>query len=149
MKKVKKEINQKENYAEIVIDSKIYSLDTVYAATYAFLDKAYIILDGDPKGEIIIKLKGKKDLNKKELEAVAGEFFNELINSGLRLQIAESNKKTKEYIMSAALIGASAEVQDRIRKNNENDSEKDSHDDDPLGIASSWEDKYGKEDNKK
>ena len=148
MKNFKKEINLEKNYVELTIDSNIYSLETVYAATYAFLDKAYVILDGDPEEEIIIKLKAKKDKNKEELERVAGEFLNELINSGLRLKIAKRNKKTKEYIMSAALIGASAEVQEKIKKNNDSEDD-DSHNDDPLGIAQSWEEAYGEEDNKK
>ena len=148
MKNFKKEINLEKNYVEITIDSNIYSLETVYAATYAFLDKAYVILDGDPEEEIIIKLKAKKDKDKEELERVAGEFLNELINSGLRLKIAKRNKKTKEYIMSAALIGASAEVQEKIKKNNDSEDD-DSHNDDPLGIAQSWEETYGEEDNKK
>ena len=50
--------------------------------------------------------------------------------------------------MSAALIGASAEVQEKIKKNNDSEND-DSHNDDPLGIAQSWEETYGEEDNKK
>ena len=32
-------------YAKITVNPKIYSLQTIFAAAYVFLDKAYILLD--------------------------------------------------------------------------------------------------------
>ena len=45
------------------INPKLYSLETVYSAAYVFLDRAYILLDGDPKEKIVVKLKPKKEEN--------------------------------------------------------------------------------------
>jgi len=146
MNKFKKKIDPQENSVKLVLSPDVYSLETVYTATYSFLDKVYIVLDGDPEKEIIVNLKGKQEFNEDQLEVVAGEFLNELINSGLRLSIAKKNRKTKEYIMSAALIGASSEVQERIQKKNKEEDEDEKHNEDPLGIAQTWEDKYDKQD---
>ena len=59
------------------INPKLYALETVYSAAYVFLDRAYILLDGDPEKEILVKLKPKQ---KEDLDKLGGEFFNELIN---------------------------------------------------------------------
>ena len=47
----------KKGFVILTVNPKIYPLETVYSAAYTFLDKAYILLDGDPKKEIIVKLK--------------------------------------------------------------------------------------------
>ena len=52
------------------INAKIYALETIYSAAYVFLDRAYILLDGDPENEVIIELKPKAEEN---LEKLGGE----------------------------------------------------------------------------
>ncbi len=149
MEKEKIKIKEKENYTLILVDSKLYSLDSVYDAAYNFLDKAYVLLDGDPEKIIEVRLKGKEKLSKKDLRNLANEFFNELINTGIRARISEDNKKIKEYIVSAALIGASKDLQEQIKKEKQGVSldsleEEENWDEDPLGIATPWEEKYKK-----
>ena len=151
MEKEKIKIKEKENCALVLVDSNLYSLDSVYDAAYNFLDKAYVFLDGDPEKIIEIRLKGKEKLSKKDLRNLANEFFNELINTGIRARISEDNKKIKEYIVSVALIGASKDLQEQIKKEKQGVSldslgEEESWDEDPLGIATPWEEKYKKND---
>ena len=137
MAKIK--INKKENKIVVYVDPKFYPLEAVYGAVYVFLDKAYVYLDGDPKKEIFVHLKGKKKLNKKEMEDLRGEFFNELLNYSLHHQIAKRNRRIREYIVGAALLGASSENLEETIKSKEQDWQKD-----PLGIAVPWEERYGK-----
>lgn len=142
MPKVK--VNKKENKVIIFVNPKLYPLEAVYGTAYAFLDRAYVYLEGDPKKEICVHLKGKKKLNKKEMEDLRGEFFNELLSYSLHHQIAKRNRKIREYIVGAALLGASGENLEEITESKEQDWQKD-----PLGIAVPWEEKYAKKKKKR
>ncbi len=146
MSKTKNNIIVKENSVIISVDVNFYALDLIYSAAYNFLDNAYVFLDGDPKNIIEVTLKGKENLAEKELKELAGEFFNELINVGVRDNISKNNKMIREYIVSAALIGASKELQEKIEKKSkeiENEkTDKDEWKDDPLGIGLTWEEQY-------
>ena len=74
------------------INAKIYALETVYSAAYVFLDRAYVLLDGNPEGIIIVKLQPKKE---EDLKKLGGDFLNELINvadqNGFKLSLEELN----------------------------------------------------------
>jgi len=86
---------------ELVINPKVYSLDVVYSAAYVFLDKAYVLLDGDPKKKIIVKLKAKK---KADLEKLGLEFMNELVNYADYSKRAEKTRALREFILKRALL---------------------------------------------
>ena len=137
-------INKLENKIIVSVDPKIYPLESIYGAVYVFLDRAYIFLDGDPKKEIHIHLKGKRKLKNKEKKNLKDEFLNELLNCSLRYQISKNNRKIREYIVGAALIGMSEEIIEEPTKLEKKEWEKD-----PLGIAIPWEEKYAKTSNVK
>lgn len=150
MEEVKIEIKEDEEAAYALVDSRIYSLEAVYDAAYNFLDKAYILLEGDPEDVIKVRLKSKEDSNEETLEKLANEFFNELINTGLRREISQKNQNIREYMVSAALIGASQELQEKIEEESQDMDDDDNEptwNDDPLGIAQTWEERNDEEDN--
>lgn len=96
------QIEIKDNTAILAINPKLYALETIYSASYVFLDKVYILLEGDPQKEIIVKIKPKKtgqDLNK-----LALEFFNELINYSDYKKRSEKTKEIREMILQRAII---------------------------------------------
>jgi len=148
------------------INPDIYPLRVVYSCAYVFLDKAYIFLDGDPRKEILIRIKAK---NGKGAHTIAEEFLNELLSASLRYQISRENKKLRERIVGAALISVSrAPLQpldksashspDRLNrhaamnwghvKNIRNYGQRQTKEEkieDPLGIAIPWEEKHGKD----
>ncbi len=128
-------LTQKKDFIKITIDSKLYPLEAIYGASYAFLDKVYIRLSGDPKGKIIVQIKNKTGNSPKKLKNLADDFTNELINYGLRFQISKNNKKIREYIVGTALLSALGEMSE--------EEEKEDWQKDALGIAVPWEDKYG------
>jgi len=124
---------------EIKLNSKIYPLEAILNACYTFIDRAYIFLDTDRKKEIIkVSFKGKNKISEKKLEALKGEFMNELLQSALRYKISKNNKKIREYIIGRALYSA-LPTSDLVTAN-----EKLDYIEDPLGIAIPWEEKYGK-----
>ena len=76
-----------------------------------------------------------------ELEAWVGGFANELLACAYRHRLAKENRATVEAVTTAALAGALGppsldELEDFDFSNEAFE--------DPLGIAQSWEDKYGK-----
>ncbi len=89
----------------ISVDSKIYPLEAVHAAAYTFTDRAYVKISVKSSRMIKVTLagKGKGGLNPAGLE---GEFMNELLHHALRLKIAASNRKIREYIITRALLSA-------------------------------------------
>lgn len=124
---------------KIELNSKIYPLEAILNACYIFIDRAYIFLDSDPKGnQIKVSIKGKKRLTQKQLEVLKGEFTNELLHSALRYQISKNNKKIREYIIGRALYSA-LPTPDLFTASGKLD-----YQEDPLGIAIPWEEKYGK-----
>lgn len=129
MKKIKNKI-------DFSLDLKTYPLEAIYLATYLFLDRFYIFLDSPSPQKIKVSLKKKNGVSVGKGEDIRGEFSNELLNATLRLKIAKLNKKVREAIIGQALLSSLGEV---TAKENE-----DSFQEDPLGIATPWEEKYGK-----
>lgn len=140
---MKNKINQKENQIVFWLNSKTYPLEAVYSTAYVFLDKAYVYLDGDPKKETIVSLKGKEKLNKKQIQILRGEFCNELLNYVLRVKIAKRNQRVKDFIVGTALVSALPQELSVQTSKSETIVDQDWLKD-PLGIAVPWEEKYGK-----
>jgi len=141
------QIKESENQVLITVSSKIYPLEAVYGAAYVFLNRTYIFLDEKKKGEILITLKAKEKMDKKQLENLAGEFYNELLNYSLRNEISKNNQKLREYIVSRALIGALGEDEEEVEleKTEEEPEEKiEEWKGDYLGLSIPWEKKFRK-----
>ncbi|HCC49270.1 MAG TPA: His-Xaa-Ser system protein HxsD [Elusimicrobia bacterium] len=118
-----------ENKLSFTINLGNYSLESVYQAAYAMLDRLYFYFDKKDQGTLLAEIKPKGKARPLELQALKDEFFNELLNSELRVLVARRTKKIREALIAQALIGASAEKADYSQ--------------DPLGIAQPWEEKYG------
>jgi len=83
------EVQKSKNNVIVSVNPKVYGLDTIFSAAYIFIDKAYVIIDGDPNEQIIVQLKAK-DKNT-DLERLGRDFNNELINySFYAIQTARS-----------------------------------------------------------
>jgi His-Xaa-Ser system protein HxsD len=93
-------INFKDNFLSLVINTKIYPMPLIYSAAYVFLDRAHVILDGDPEKEIIVKIRPKMG---QKLEIIGREFNNERINYGFYMIQSERTKNIREAIVKRAL----------------------------------------------
>lgn len=129
---------------EFNLSNKVYNLEAILNTCYIFVDRAYIFLDSDSKGErISVALKIKKKASQKQIKQIEGEFTNNLLHNNLRYKINKNNKKITEYIVSAALYSSLSDA-DTV-----NSFEKLDYQEDPLGIAIPWEEKYGKKKSKR
>lgn len=89
----------------IEVQVNMYGLEALYKACYTFLDRAYVRLQGDPQGTVKIVFRPKEG-TKLPLEALAGEFENELLHQALRVKVADGNRKIREHIVTRALLSA-------------------------------------------
>lgn len=103
---IRSKINAKESSISFVLNTKLYPQDIIYRTCYALIDRTYIYLDSPRKDVVEVLLKGKEKLNAKNIEALRGEFSNELLNNILHEKIARKNKGIVEYIMSGAITAA-------------------------------------------
>ena len=127
---------KRKNQLLIYLDPKIYPLEAIYGACYVFVDRAYLFLDGDPKEKVKVFIKGRKRMTKNELEKLKGEFENELLNYSFRISLAKYTKDIRDMIVERALFSALSHEKEAQKE--------DVFEEDPLGIAVPWEEKYGK-----
>ena len=99
-----KVIDNLEIYSDHVIVSvnpKIYTLDVVYSAAYVLIDRAYIVINGDPEEEIIVEIRAK---DKTKNEEIGRDFNNELINYAVYKSQSAANQEVKDAIVKRALL---------------------------------------------
>jgi len=133
------EINKEENCVSVNINPKIYPLDVIYNAAYVFIDKAYVLIDGDPNEGVLVELKPKKEFS---LEVLGREFNNELLNYSVYKTQSDKTKDIRTAIIQRALITNDPSVIGGCQKK---DSEEYDYLEDPEGIAIPWEEKYCKD----
>ncbi|MFH1511192.1 MAG: hypothetical protein ABIF10_05855 [Candidatus Woesearchaeota archaeon] len=85
----------------IEVNPCLYTLETIYAASYVFLDRAYVLLDGDPKKSVVVSLKPK---SKVDLARLGLEFMNELLNYADYERRARETRTLRETILQRALM---------------------------------------------
>lgn len=130
-------------FATVTLPAKMYSLETIFGAAFIYLDRAYIRLEEGPKKGVNVLIKGREGLDEKGLEALCGDFLNELVNQAIRSEISKSNNKLREYIVAKALFSAEDSQEDDFLDLLGGEEEDAGMVDDPLGIATPWEEKYG------
>ena len=145
-------IDIENNKCLIKINPKIYRLEIIYSAAYAFLERAYVLIDGDPETEIIVEIKPK---NKKEINIIGNEFDNELLNYATYDYYSKKNQEIRDMIVKRALAtnifsyefnstpNKSESTADTDKEDMINDEDYD-WENDPESIAIPWEEKYGK-----
>lgn len=96
-------VDEKRESVLISVNPGLYGLDAIYAAAYKFIDQYYVLIDGDPRDEVIVSIRPKK--GEIDFHKVAREFNNELISyMDYFLQVAKTSeirnlivKKALEY----------------------------------------------------
>jgi His-Xaa-Ser system protein HxsD len=95
-------IRYSENSAVFRVNPKIYPVDVVYSAAYIMIDRAFILLDGDPEKEIEIMIQCKKP--GQEIKTLVQEFNEELLNYSVYKVQSEKNKDLREILLKRVLI---------------------------------------------
>lgn len=123
------------------VDESVYPLDAVYGACYLFLDRCFVFLSRSKSGTVDVRLTIRESATPTALDALAGEFANELLNQSLRLRLSQSTSRIREYYTAAALRAAAATPSvDELLAELESEELLE----DPLEIMVPWEEKHGK-----
>ena len=123
----------------IELDGDFYPLDAIYQAAYASLDRAFVLLERTSSGVAATVRSKQVDVTD---EAAAGRLGNEALAQAYRLSLAKAGRRTIEAIATRAIAGAAGPPGlDELLDMEIGDA---TAFEDPLGIAMSWEEKYGK-----
>lgn len=140
------ELELKDAAVHLRVDESLYPLDAIYGASFTFIDRCFVLLDRPAAGSIRVSLSTKKPgASEEELRTLVGEFGNELLSCAWRAKITADNRATIEAVTMQAIGGAmGAPSLDDL----EDFDFSEEPFEDPLGIAMSWEEKYGKKQKK-
>ena len=87
------------------LQEAVYPLDAIYGAAYIFIDRCHVFLTRPADAVVRVRLKMKDGpASAAVLDALAGEFANELLNQTLRARLAESTGKIREYYVARAFF---------------------------------------------
>ena len=128
------------DHASFDVDETVYPLDAIYGAAYLFVDRCFVFLSRPRPQVVNVRVTSRTSATSTVLEALAGEFMNELLSQAARLRLSQSTARIREYYTAAALRAAASapSVDDLLA---ELDAEE--LGDDPLEISVPWETKPG------
>lgn len=135
--------NVEASAVHLTLDDTIYPLEAVYGASFTFIDRCFVHIDRPVEGSFRVVLATKKPgADAEALRNLVGEFANELLACAWRHDITKQNRATIESVTMQALAGAMGPPS--LDDLEDFDFGEEPFED-PLGIAMSWEDKYGKD----
>ena len=100
--------NQRDVILEV--DETLYPLDAIYGTSYLFIDRYYVFLDRAEDKKVRVRMRTKNEASEEVLEAVIGEFANELLNQVLRFKVSEATAQIREYTMARAFVSSPAQA---------------------------------------
>lgn len=77
MRKGNLDVNMDEGYVLVSVNPQFYTAEVVLSAAYLFLDRCYVLVDGDAQEEIFVELRPKQA---QDLEELGRQFNSELVN---------------------------------------------------------------------
>jgi len=100
-------IETHKDFILVSVNPNFYPVSVIYSAAYAMLDKAHVIIDGDPKSEVLVELRPKKkeEITEKDLKELGYMFNDELINYSIYTIQATRTKRIREALIESALRG--------------------------------------------
>ena len=122
------------------VDESVYPLEAIYGACYLFLERCFVYLSRPKPAVVDVRLTSREPATPAELDALAGEFANELLSQVTRLRLSQATARIREYYTAAALrAAASAPSVDDLLAELESEELLE----DPLEIMVPWEEKHG------
>jgi His-Xaa-Ser system protein HxsD len=109
----------------VCVNTDLYSTEALFRVCYLFTGRCYIFLAQDERSSVI-KVHLTRKSSDADMNEIAGEFSNELINQKVRLSVAAETKQIRELIVAQAF--AEADLLDR-------DGPEASYLEDPKGIS--------------
>ncbi len=135
-----------EGAVQLTVADSVYPLEAVYAGSFAFIDRCFVLLDRPSDGAYRVVLSPKEPTtDEAALSRLAGELANELLSCAWRQQVTRENRATIEAVTMQAIAGAMGPPS--LDELEDFDFSEEPFED-PLGIAQSWEEKYAKKEDK-
>jgi His-Xaa-Ser system protein HxsD len=130
----------------IRVEEGLYPLSALYGASYVFIDRCFVLLGRPTPSTFSVTLSWKNgEPPAGAMRELVGEFLNELLSCAWRAKINEESRSLIESVTQQAFAGALGPPSlDDLEKFDFTEEAFE----DPLGIAMSWEDKYGKKKDK-
>lgn len=100
------DIDVKERTVSFEIPRSLYSMDALRIAAQTLSSKVDVYLaEGETQYEVTLHAK-RRDADEAALDALAGEFGNELLNQEYRFIVGRFNQKISSLIVTQALLAA-------------------------------------------
>jgi His-Xaa-Ser system protein HxsD len=90
------------------IDLELYTADAIFRACYKFTDRCYILLDRADERAVMAEFRAKD--GNPDMDAILGEFANELIDQRLRMDLARETKVVRDLIVEQAFVEAALDT---------------------------------------
>lgn len=99
-------VDRAERSVSFSVPKKIYSDDAVRIAAHVFSNRLETYVEESKTAHELTLVAKRKDLDEAALEALAGEFANELLNQEYRFVVARFNRKVADVIAAQTLLAA-------------------------------------------
>lgn len=84
------------------VDTSLYGRDALFQTCYRFTDRCYLFLRRAEGSADVVTVEFRARTESGDLEAVLGEFANELLDQRLRADIARDTRAIRELIVTQA-----------------------------------------------
>lgn len=130
------------DHISFAVEESLYPLEAIYGACYLFLDRCFVYLSRSKPEVVDVRLTSRASASADELDALAGEFANELLSQTIRQRLSQASARIREYYTAAALRAATSapSVDDLLAE-----LESEELLEDPLEIMVPWEEKHSAE----
>jgi His-Xaa-Ser system protein HxsD len=99
-------VDASENRVTVTVPLKLYSEDAVRIAAHVFDGRAEVYHDAGRTARELTLAARRKGLDAAALEALGGEFLNELLNQEYRFIVARFNRRVADRIVAQTLLSA-------------------------------------------
>jgi His-Xaa-Ser system protein HxsD len=89
----------------VAVNSDLYSREALFRVCYLFTDRCYLFLAQEENSPVVQVRLTRKNPDT-DLNEMAGEFSNELINQKVRMEVAAETKAIRELIVAQAFAEA-------------------------------------------
>ncbi len=98
------EIDRKNSLVLVSVNPKIYPLPVIFSASYMMMDRAFVVIDGDPDRQVVVSLRPRAGQG---LEKLARSFNDELLNYAVNNAESKKTEKLRDEIIKQAFSGHS------------------------------------------
>lgn len=93
--------NSKTWKFELLVSKDFFSKEAIMRSAYKFLDLGYFFFKLDSNWDYIVEFVAKDE--KADSKNIIWDFYNEILNVELRIQLEKKNKTTREKIIERAI----------------------------------------------